>query len=383
MKTTPFTVHVADEAVADLRLRLELTRWPDEVGDGRWKYGMPRKVLRDIVEYWRDRFDWRAAERRLNGLSQFTTEIDGRIVHYVHVKGVDPESAPLVLTHGWPGSFVEMYKIIPMLNDPANNGLPGFRSFDVIVPSLPGFGFSPAPVSPGTSSRAVASLWHMLMAELGHSSYFAQGGDIGSSVSTWLARLYPDAVRALHLNFIPGGYQPSLTEADRPLSPAESEWLAARTRWAEREGGYSHIQATKPQTLAYSLTDSPAGLAAWLLEKFFAWSDGSDELTQRFDLDELLTNVAVYWFSGNVAATLRMYEENARQPLRFGSGERLSPPLFYARFPKEIMNPPREWVERVFNVARWTEMPVGGHFAALEQPRALAGDIHGAFSAFR
>jgi pimeloyl-ACP methyl ester carboxylesterase len=383
MKTTPFTVRVADEAVADLNLRLELTRWPDEVGDGRWKYGMPRKVLRDIVEYWRDRFDWRAAERRLNGLSQFTTEIDGRIVHYVHVKGVDPESAPLVLTHGWPGSFVEMYKIIPMLNDPANNGLPGFRSFDVIVPSLPGFGFSPAPVSPGTSSRAVASLWHMLMAELGHSSYFAQGGDIGSSVSTWLARLYPDAVRALHLNFIPGGYQPSLTEADRPLSPAESEWLAARTRWAEREGGYSHIQATKPQTLAYSLTDSPAGLAAWLLEKFFAWSDGSDELTQRFDLDELLTNVAVYWFSGNVAATLRMYEENARQPLRFGSGERLSPPLFYARFPKEIMNPPREWVERVFNVARWTEMPVGGHFAALEQPRALAGDIHGAFSAFR
>ncbi|MEA3177348.1 MAG: hypothetical protein QOI59_871 [Gammaproteobacteria bacterium] len=383
MKATPFTVRVADEAVADLKLRLELTRWPDEIGDGTWKYGMPRKVLRDIVEYWRDRFDWRAAERRLNGLSQFTTEIDGRIVHYVHVKGVDPESAPLVLTHGWPGSFVEMYKIIPMLSDPANNGLPGFRSFDVIVPSLPGFGFSPAPVSPGTSSRAVASLWHMLMAELGHSSYFAQGGDIGSGVSTWLARLYPDAVRALHLNFIPGGYQPSLTDADRPLSPAESEWLAARTRWVEREGGYSHIQATKPQTLAYSLTDSPAGLTAWLLEKFFAWSDGSDELIQRFDLDELLTNVAVYWFSGNVAATLRMYEENARQPLRFGSGERLSPPLSYARFPKEIMNPPREWVERVFNVARWTEMPVGGHFAALEQPRALAGDIHGAFSALR
>jgi pimeloyl-ACP methyl ester carboxylesterase len=383
MKTTPFTVRVADEAVADLNLRLELTRWPDEVGDGRWKYGMPRKVLRDIVEYWRDRFDWRAAERRLNGLSQFTTEIDGRVVHYVHVKGVDPESAPLVLTHGWPGSFIEMYKIIPMLNDPANNGLPGFRSFDVIVPSLPGFGFSPAPVSPGTSSRAVASLWHMLMAELGHSSYFAQGGDIGSGVSTWLARLYPNAVRALHLNFISGSYQPSLTEADRPLSPAESQWLTARTRWAEQEGGYSHIQATKPQTLAYSLTDSPAGLAAWMLEKFFAWSDGSDELSQRFDLDELLTNVAVYWFSGNVAATLRMYEENARQPLRFDPGERISPPLSYARFPKEIINPPREWVERVFNVVRWTEMPVGGHFAAMEQPRALAGDIHRAFSAFR
>jgi pimeloyl-ACP methyl ester carboxylesterase len=382
-KITPFTVSVADAAIADLKFRLGLTRWPDEVGEGAWDYGMPRKTLREIVEYWRDRFDWRAAERRLNALPQFTAEIYGRSVHFVHVKGVDPESAPLVLTHGWPGSFVEMYRIIPMLTDPESNGLPGFRSFDVIVPSLPGFGFSQAPVNPGTGSRTVASLWHRLMAELGHSSYFAQGGDIGSGVSTWLARLYPDAVRALHLNFISGGYQPPLTEADRPLSPAESEWLAARTRWADREGGYSHIQATKPQTLAYSLVDSPAGLAAWLLEKFFAWSDGNDELTHRFNLDDLLTNVSVYWFSGNVAATLRIYEENARQPLRFGSGERIIPPLCYARFPKEIINPPREWVERVFNIVRWTEMPVGGHFAALEQPRALASDVHEAFSAFR
>jgi len=383
MKVTPFAVSIADAALADLRRRLQLTRWPDEIGDGTWEYGMPHKVLRDVVEYWRGRFDWRAAEHKLNGLPQFTIEIDGRIIHYLHVKGVDRDSVPLMLTHGWPGSFVEMYKIIPMLTDPANNGLPGFRSFDVIVPSLPGFGFSQAPVRPGTNSRAVALLWHTLMAELGHSTYFAQGGDIGSGVSTWLARLYPNAVRALHLNFISGGYQPPLTEADRPLSPAESEWLDARTRWAEREGGYSHIQATKPQTLAYSLIDSPAGLAAWMLEKFFAWSDGNDELTHRFDLDELLTNVSVYWFSGNVAATLRIYQENAREPLRFGSGERISPPLCYARFPKEIINPPREWVERVFNVARWTEMPVGGHFAALEQPRALASDIHEGFALFR
>jgi pimeloyl-ACP methyl ester carboxylesterase len=383
MTITPFTVSVADAAVADLNRRLDQTRWPDEIGEGTWEFGMPRKVLREVVAYWRDHFDWRASERRLNGLPQFTIEIDGRIVHYLHVKGADPDSAPLVLTHGWPGSFVEMYRIIPMLAHPSKNGLTGFRSFDVIVPSLPGFGFSQAPVSRGMSSYKVASIWHRLMAALGHSRYFAQGGDIGSAVTTWLARLYPDHVRAIHLNFISAGYQPSLTEADRPLSPAESEWLAARTRWVEREGGYSHIQATKPQTLAYSLTDSPAGLAAWLLEKFFAWGDGSGELAQKFDLDELLTNVAIYWFSGNVASTLRMYQENARQPLRFGTGERISPPLSYARFPKEIINPPREWVERVFNVARWTEMPVGGHFAALEQPRALASDIHEAFSVFR
>ena len=383
MKIAPFTIDVSSAAVADLARRLEMTRWPDEVGEGGWEYGMPCRVLRDVVDHWRDRFDWRAAERRLNGLPQFQIEIDGRVVHYVHVRGVDQESAALVLTHGWPGSFVEMYKIIPMLTDPASNGLPGYHSFDVIVPSLPGFGFSQAPASPGMNSRAVASLWHGLLAELGYSSYFAQGGDIGSGVSTWLARLHPEAVRALHLNFISGSYQPPLTEADRPLSAAESLWLAARTQWVEREGGYSHIQTTKPQTLAYSLTDSPVGLAGWLLEKFFAWSDGSDDLTQRFDVDELLTNVSVYWFSGNVAATLRMYQENALEPLRFRTGERIIPTLSYARFPKEIINPPREWVERVFDIARWIEMPVGGHFAALEQPRALALDIHEAFAAYR
>jgi pimeloyl-ACP methyl ester carboxylesterase len=183
------------------------------------------------------------------------------------------------------------------------------------------------------------------MAALGHSRYFAQGGDIGSGVSMWLARLYPDAVRALHLNFVSGSFQPPLTEADRPLSPA--------------------------------------GLAAWLLEKCFTWSDGSGGLIEKFDLDDLLTNVAVYWFSGNVAATLRIYRKNARQPLRFGAGERIAPPLSYARFPKEILSPPREWVARVFNVTRWTEMPVGGHFAALEQPLALANDIHEALSVFR
>jgi pimeloyl-ACP methyl ester carboxylesterase len=332
------------------------------------------------VDHWRDRFDWRAAERKLNTLPQFSIELDGQAVHYVHVKGVNRGSKPLVLTHGWPGSFVEMYRIIPLLVDPANNGLQGYRSFDVVVPSLPGFGFSQAPTSPGTNSRVVAKLWHALMGELGYSNYFAQGGDIGSGVTTWLARLYPRAVRALHLNFISGGYQPPLTEADPPLSVAEAEWLSARTRWAEREGGYSHVHATKPQTLAYGLTDSPVGLAAWLLEKFFAWSDGAGELTERFDLDELLTNLSIYWFSGNVASTLRMYEENSREPLRFDSGERIIPPLSFALFPKEIINPPREWVARVFTVARWTEMPVGGHFAALEQPRALAIDIHEAFS---
>jgi Epoxide hydrolase N terminus len=233
MEIKPFLVNVSDASVSDLNLRLGLTRWPDDLGGGTWVHGTPRKALREIVDYWREGFDWRAAERRLNTLPQFTATIDGRVIHYVHVKGADAASAPLILTHGWPGSFVEMYDIIPLLTDPAGNGLPGVRSFDVVVPSLPGFGFSEAPRSPGTNSRAVALLWHALMAGLGYTRYFA------------------------------------------------------------------------------------------------------------------------------------------------------IPPLSYASFPKEIINPPREWVERVFNVSRWTLMTQGGHFAALEQPLALATDIHQAFSLLR
>jgi pimeloyl-ACP methyl ester carboxylesterase len=383
MKSVSFTIDVPDAALSDLKLRLSLTKWPDEIGEGSWEYGTPLTLVKTIVEHWRDRFDWRKAEHNLNQLPQFQIELDGRIVHYVHVKGTDADSVPIILTHGWPGSFVEMYKIIPMLTDPASHGLPGFRSFDVIAPSLPGFGFSQAPCTPGTNSKVVASIWHRLMAELGYPRYFAQGGDIGAGVSSWLARTYPDAVRALHLNFIPGSYQPSLSDSDRPLSKDESEWLIRRSQWVASEGGYSHIQSTKPQTLAYSLVDSPSGLAAWILEKFFAWSDGSDELMERFDIDELLTNISVYWFSGNAASTLRIYKENAAQPLRFDSSETIIPPLCYASFPKEIVSPPREWVERVFKVVRWTEMPLGGHFAALEQPAALARDIHESFGVFR
>ena len=383
MGATPFLIAVPNEALEELKFRLQLTRWPDDGGVSSWDYGVPLSVLRLIVAHWRDDFDWRAAERRLNKLPQFRIQLGDRLVHYVHMRGVSNSSAPILITHGWPGSFVEMYKIIPMLTDPENNGFPGFRSFDVVVPSLPGFGFSAAPERPGTNSRVVASVWHQLMAELGYASYFVQGGDIGSGVSSWLARSHPDAVRATHLNFISGGYQPFIGAADRPLSAAESAWLEDRREWAEREGGYNHLQATKPQTLAYSLVDSPTGLAAWILEKFHAWSDGDGDVTERFDIDELLTNISVYWFSGNAAATLRMYRENAGEPLRLGEGERIRPPLCYASFPKEIVNPPREWVERGFDVIRWTEMAEGGHFAALEQPAALARDIHESFTELR
>jgi pimeloyl-ACP methyl ester carboxylesterase len=360
-----------------------MTRWPNEIADSGWDYGMPLATLKPILEYWRDRFDWKKAELSLNAQPQFKMDIDGQKIHYIHVKGVDPESPPIILTHGWPGSFVEMYKIIPMLVNPTNNELPGFQSFDVAIPSLPGFGFSQAPIVSGMNSKVIASKWHKLMLQLGYPSYFAQGGDIGSGVSSWLARSFPGSIRALHLNFISGGFQPPLGPKERPVSIAESEWLSARAKWIEKEGGYSHVQGTKPQTLAYSLVDSPVGLAAWILEKFFAWSDGGPELTTRFDIDELLTNISVYWFSGNAASTLRIYKENAAQPFSFAARERISVPLCFAKFPKEILSPPREWVERVYKVLRWTEFSQGGHFAALEQPLALARDIHEYFKEFR
>jgi pimeloyl-ACP methyl ester carboxylesterase len=378
---TPFSLHVADAELESLKQRLGRARWPEEIADSGWDYGMPLRVLKDLVEYWRTGFDWRKAEQRLNAFPQFTVEVDGLRIHYLHMKG-GAHSAPLVLTHGWPGSFVEFCALIPLLTDPAAHGYPGFAPFDVVVPSLPGFGFSQSPTVADVSSRMIASLWHRLMNGLGYTRYFAQGGDIGAGVSSWLARMYPHAVRALHLNFIPGSYQPHVGERD-PLSAGETAWLAERTRWIEREGGYSHVQATRPQTLAYSLVDSPTGLAAWILEKFHAWSDGEGELGDRFDLDELLTNLSVYWFSGNVGATLRLYKENAREPLRFDPGERIIPPLCFARFPREIVTPPREWVERVYDVVRWSDMPRGGHFAALEQPALLARDIHESFAGFR
>jgi pimeloyl-ACP methyl ester carboxylesterase len=383
MKITPFLINTSEAAISDLKLRLATTRWPDEIAGSGWDYGMPLAIVKPIVEYWRDRFDWKMAEHRLNAQPQFQLEIDGQKIHYLHVKGVDPGSLPIILTHGWPGSFVELYKIIPMLSDPANNGLPAFQSFDVIIPSLPGFGFSQAPIIPGTNTRVIASIWHKLMLELGYTNYFAQGGDIGAGVSSWLARLYPNSVRALHLNFVPGSFLPPFGSGERALSTGETEWLASRSKWIEKEGGYSHLQSTKPQTLAYSLVDSPVGLAAWMLEKFFSWSDGGPELTTRFDIDELLTNISVYWFSNNAASTLRIYKENADQPFSFAAGEKMSVPLCFAKFPKEILSPPREWVERAYNVRRWTEFPFGGHFAALEQPLALARDVHESFMEFR
>jgi len=380
MRVMPFTIGVSQAAINDLHQRLRATAWPEDFNNHDWLYGSNLAFVKWLIDYWLSTFDWGRAENELNSLPQFTADIDGLSIHFVHIRGAKPSSTPLVLTHGWPGSFAEMVKVAPLLTDPARHGLPGSMPFDLVIPSLPGFGCSAAPNRPGVNARAVASMWHRLMSGLGYSQYFAQGGDIGAGVSTWLARLFPESVLGIHLNFIPGSYQPEIGGNATPLSNDEKRWLADRAKWLEEEGAYSHLQGTKPQTLAYGLTDSPVALAAWMVEKFRAWSDCDGDVLKRFTLDELLTNISIYWFSRNVGATLRIYKEGRGSSLAFAHGERLTVPMSFAAFPKEICPPPREWAERGYRVADWTQMPSGGHFAAMEEPVLLAESIHKAFA---
>lgn len=289
---------------------------------------------------------------------------------------------PLVLTHGWPGSFTEFEKIIPLLTDPQAFGGDPEDAFTVIVPSLPGYGFSSAPSTAGTGSRAIAGIWNDLMASLGYERYGAQGGDIGSGVSIWLARLFPAWVIGAHLNYVSAGLQPTLASPD-DLTAAEQEFRTTASSWAATEGAYSALQSTKPQTLAYSLSDSPAGLAAWIIEKVQAWSDCGGDLKSILSFDTILTDISLYWFSNNLNASLRLYKENRLDPLAFSPCERLTPPVGMAHFPKELPVPPRSWLERVATVTRWSEMPAGGHFAALEQPQLLAEEIRAFFRPLR
>ncbi|MBV8634097.1 MAG: alpha/beta fold hydrolase, partial [Burkholderiaceae bacterium] len=309
METKPFTIAVPDAAIDDLAARLRMTRWPMAAADAAtsWTSGTNPEFMRELIAHWRERYDWRRAERELNALPHFLATIAGHAVHYLHIRGKGKRNLPLIITHGWPGSFLEPLALIPYLTQPGAAGLESEDAFDLIIPSLPGFGFSPMPQDTVLNTKSIAALWHDLMLGLGYDSYYVQGGDIGAGVSTWMARLYPDAVAGMHLNFIPGSYQPHVGPPSAPLSPEEQTWHSTRAKWLDEEGGYSHQQSTKPLTLSYALSDSPAGLAAWIVEKFHSWSDCNGDLSSVFNLDELLTNLSLYWFSGSVAATLAIY----------------------------------------------------------------------------
>lgn len=383
MDIQPFTIAVSDQQLATLKDRLRGTRWPASFAgnqdDDARDYGADFAFVRHLSQFWQERFDWRAREAQLNHLPQYHALIDGLNIHFVHQPGIGPAPLPLVLTHGWPGSFVEMERLVPLLADPGSHGGDPKDAFHVVVPSLPGYGFSDAP-GPGVSSRQIAALWAKLMGGLSYARFGAQGGDIGAGVSTWLGFDHPDRVLGLHLNYIPGSYRPPLAEGEPLLTVEESDFLKRAAAWYEEEGGYGHVQGTRPQTLAYGLSDSPVGLAAWIAEKFRAWTDSTG---QGVSLDAMLTNISLYWFTNTIGSSVRLYRENRRQPVHFGPGERVLPPLSVAVFPRELPMPPRSWVERVYDVHRWTIMSQGGHFAAMEEPELLAADIRAAFRPLR
>jgi pimeloyl-ACP methyl ester carboxylesterase len=379
----PFVFHVSPAELEDLRHRLARTRWTDCVDGSDWRSGTSLTYLRELIDYWLTTFDWPAQERRLNRWPHFCLGLDGLRIHFIHQPGKGPSPLPILLTHGWPGSFLEMEALIPLLADPGSHGGNAADAFDVVVPSIPGYGFSEPPHQPGMSNAHVANLWMGLMQRLGYDRYGLQGGDWGAGISSWLARRHPTRVVGLHLNYIPGSYQPALNPPRPPLSPREQRFLADKQRWAEEEGAYSHMQRSRPQTAGVGLNDSPAGLAAWIVEKLRSWSDCDGDLERRFTKDQVLTHISLYWFTQTIHSSMRLYMESARTPLHLDEGERIAPPTATAVFPKEAPSPPREWVERGYNLQRWTEMPRGGHFAAMEEPALLAEDIRAFFRPLR
>jgi pimeloyl-ACP methyl ester carboxylesterase len=378
MNIEPFGIAIPEAAVADLHARLKRARLPDSIEDQGQREGIEPAFLHRILDRWANGFDWREQEARLNHLPQYLTRVDEHLIHFVHQPGRGPSPLPLVLTHGWPGSFLEMERIIPLLADPGTHGGDPADSFHVVVPSLPGYAFSPGPRHKGIGAHATARLWATLMTQLGYERFGAQGGDIGAGVSAWLGVLFPERVVGMHMNFIPGSYSPPLGHGQPAVTVEERAWQLRVAEWVDQEGAYSRLHATKPYTLAIGLNDSPAGLAAWIGEKFHAWAE---DFESTIPIDTLLTNLSLYWFTQTIGSSMRMYVEGRAQPLVLQ--ERVRPPLGVAVFPAEIPLPPRSWVERCFDVQRWTHMAAGGHFAALEQPELLAEEIRAFFRPLR
>ena len=379
----PFEIAISDQALDDLRQRLQHTRWPDEMPASGWEYGSNLDYIKELVDYWANDFDWREQERKLNGFQHYKSEVDGLSIHFILEKGTGPNPMPLVITHGWPSTIFEMTKIIPLLSDPGGHGADPADSFDVVAPSLPGFGFSQASQEPGMQVQKVADLWAKMMTEnLGYSKFAAHGGDIGAGVTSRLGYAHSDKMIGVHLTSITRP-TPYLGPGSRPLTEAEQAHSLQRERWQQAEGGYSHIQGTKPQTLSYGLNDSPAGLAAWIVEKYRTWSDCNGDVESRYTKDELLTNITIYWVTGTIGSSVRMYKENQSTLWEMAEGEKVPTPAGMALFPQEIAKPPREWAERSWDVRRWEEMPRGGHFAALEEPELLAREIREFFRPFR
>ena len=383
MDVRPFTIAIENSVLEDLQKRLADTRWPDEIPNTGWDYGSNLGYLKELVEYWRTKFDWRAQEAKLNAFNHFKSKVDGLDIHFIHEKGKGPNPIPLIITHGWPSCFFEMTKIIPLLADPASHGGDAADSFDVVAPSLPGFGFSDHAQERGMEVQRVAGMWNKLMTQnLGYPKFAAQGGDIGSGVTARLGFAHSDTLFGIHLTSITRP-TPYMGPGSKPVTDAEQALITQRDKWFADEGGYNHIQGTKPQTLAYGLNDSPVGLAAWIVEKYRTWSDCGGDVEKSYTKDELLTIVTIYWVTQTISSSTRMYFENQKNLWTMEKDQKVPAPAGMAMFPQEISKPPREWGERSYNVRRWTELTSGGHFAALEEPQQLAEEVRSFFRDFR
>ncbi len=381
MTVRPFRIAVADDVLADLRERLGRVRWPDEAPGAAWAYGTSLSYMKELVAYWRDTYDWRAAEARLNERPHFTASVGGIDVHFIHEPGVGPRPFPLLLSHGWPGSIAEFQELIPRLTDPTRFGGRAADAFTVVAPSLPGYTLSFRPDQPRFGVAEIADVFATLMTDvLGYPRFAAQGGDWGAFVTSVLGLKYPERLAGIHVNLL--AVRRDVTAPANP-DAEERRFLEQLRHWQREETGYQWIQGTRPQTLAFGLTDSPAGLAAWIVEKFRAWSDCDGDVERCFSKDVLLTNVMLYWVTGAINSSFWPYYARMHGPWPLPDGRRIEVPTGYAAFPREILTPPRAWAERVYNIQRWTPMERGGHFAALEQPDALAGDIRDFFRPLR
>jgi pimeloyl-ACP methyl ester carboxylesterase len=375
----PFTPQTTPEAIEDLRTRLRLTRWPDAPEDAGWSLGVDLDYLRELVAYWADGFDWAAQEAKLARLPRFRVQVGGLGIHFVHARAVAPSGPvlPLVLCHGWPDSFWRYSKVVSLLTDPGAHGADPADAFDVVVPDMPGFGYSDRPTGPPLSSVAVAGLWAELMRGLGYERFGAAGGDMGSHVSRYLALDHRDRVAAVHRT---DGGLPVFAGDPATLTAEERAWFAEAATWSASEGAYGAMHRTKPQTAAAGLNDSPAGLAAWIVEKMHSWSDGGVE--RAYTRDEILTNVTLYWFTGTIGSSMRMYHANSAIPAAQLT-RRVEVPSGFSLFRGDVVRPPRAWLERTTNAVRVTEPERGGHFAAFEEPELYARELRDFFRPYR
>ena len=384
MSMQPFTIAIPQATLDDLRERLARTRWPDEVEGAGWDYGTNLDYLKSLVAYWQHDYDWRAREAELNKHAHFRAEIDGIGIHFIHEPGRGPHPMPLLLLHGWPDSFYRFHKLIPMLTDPASYGGDPADAFDVIVPSLPGFGFSDRPKVRGANSiRSTETLSRLMREVLDYHQFAAAGGDIGSRVTRLLALAHPEALLGIHLTDI--GFPREMAFPSDLSNPSaeEQQFLGSVQGWFMQEGGYAMVQSTKPQTVSYALNDSPVGLASWLVEKFRAWSDCAGNVEKHFSKDELLTHIMLYWVTETISSSARLYAEDGRTAPQLKLGQHIEVPAGIATFPKDLTVPPREMGDRFLRVRRWTQMPQGGHFAAWEEPALLADDMRAFFRSLR